>query len=136
MEWGRQPRLEGVRILVVEDELTFQALMMIALGEEGATVETADDAQSALELAKTFKPQVLISDISLPEEDGFWLRRQITEHIAASEVPCSIALTGYSGAEAEEALRESGFDKYLGKPVDLEVLIDAARDLLIQKQQR
>ena len=122
-------KLVGFKIVVVDDELTFQALMTMALSDEGAHVEAADDAQGGLDAVLRTRPDLLISDISLPEQDGFWLRRQVKERAPDSNL-ASISLTGFSGPEAEQASIEAGFDLTLVKPVDLDRLIEVVATLV------
>ena len=120
-------RLDAARILVVEDDEDTRELVRSILESVGASVEavgTADDARREV-LAEA--PDVLISDIRMPEEDGYSLIRSLRE--AGITTP-AIALTAHArSADADEA-RAAGFQVHLPKPVDIGRLIDAVARLL------
>jgi CheY-like chemotaxis protein len=95
----------------------------------GYDVETAESAEKALKVARRTRPDVIISDIGMPDEDGFGLLKKVREDAALSSTPM-IALTGFaSSTNRDEALR-MGFAAHLAKPVDQPVLIRAIDDAL------
>jgi PAS domain S-box-containing protein len=123
------PRLDDLRILVVEDESEARDLVTEVLERCGATVTTADSAPSALLLLREDRPHVLISDIGMPELDGYEFIRRVRqmESMSGDSTP-AIALTAYAGTEDRKRALEAGFHLHLAKPVDpLELVLAVAR---------
>jgi CheY-like chemotaxis protein len=122
--------LEGVRILVVDDERDNRLLLGAILARAGAIVESVDSATLALQTIGTFKPQLLVSDIGLPGEDGYSLMRRVRAlgADAGGRVP-SIALSGFISSEDRKRALDAGFDVFLDKPVQVMGLIRAAQRL-------
>jgi CheY-like chemotaxis protein len=123
------PSLEGLRILLVDDQGDARESLSFVLREAGAEVVVCASAAEALaaldRLGEARAPSVLISDIAMPVQDGYWLLTQVREREAAvpgKRVP-AIALTAY--AQPEDRLRSltSGFDMHVTKPVAAEELI-------------
>ena len=117
-------RLDGMKIMVVDDEEDARALLVEVLSERGAQVVSADSVAQALTQFEKFRPDVLVSDIGMPEADGYSLVRQL-RRLPAREgggTP-AIALTAYARAEDVERAFEAGFQRHLAKPVDAERLI-------------
>jgi CheY-like chemotaxis protein len=101
------------------------------LRESGAEVEAVGDAAAALRAVHSVRPDVLISDIGMPEVDGYDLIRQIRRLApdAGGRTP-AIALTAFAhGTDHREALR-AGYDRHLAKPVDATTLTRVVRDVL------
>ena len=73
------PRLEGVKVLVVDDELDARRLLTEMLSRRGAEVLTASSAAEALEMLQVWRPHVLLSDIGMPDGDGYELIRRVRE---------------------------------------------------------
>ena len=115
----RVPRLDDLRILVVDDDADGRALTSLVLTQAGASVTSAASARAALQMLETERPDVLVSDIGLPDDDGYGLIRQIrqdeTEH--GGFLP-AIALTGYARAEDRARILAAGFQAHVPKPVD------------------
>jgi len=123
------PDLRGMRVLVVDDDADNCDVLATILEHNGALVATAQSAADALSLFETQCPDVLISDIGLPGEDGFALLRKVRSLSASRgwDVP-AIALTGYASLEGDPGGRCDGFQAQLTKPVTLdEVLIAISR---------
>jgi signal transduction histidine kinase/CheY-like chemotaxis protein len=119
--------LENVSVLVVDDELDSRDLLTIALRQHGATVITADSAGAALDILQNDPwPDVLVSDLGMPGEDGFSLIRKVRalRKNAASRIP-AIALTGYAMDSDRSRTKEAGFQMHVAKPVDPAVLVQA-----------
>jgi signal transduction histidine kinase/ActR/RegA family two-component response regulator len=112
------------RILVVDDNDTAAQSMAMILKLEGYEVQIAYDGETALQVARTFRPEAILSDIGLPGIDGHELARRIRQDpdLSAS-VAFLAAVTGYAEAEARRRSRESGFDHHLVKPVDPEAVL-------------
>lgn len=127
----RPLRLEGVRILVVDDEPGAAHLMTHVLKMEGAEVRTAMRAADALALVSAWTPEAMVLDIGMPEIDGYALIAQL--RAAASEggshVP-TIAVTGYASERDRKRAFAAGFDAHFTKPFDVEKLLDALVALL------
>ena len=109
--------LDGVRVLVVDDDPDARELIMTVLRESGAEVHAVPSVRAALDELDAFSPHVLMSDIGMPEEDGYALIRQVRARESADghHVP-AVALTAFaSQADREQALA-FGFDAHLAKP--------------------
>jgi PAS domain S-box-containing protein len=128
---GFNPELNGLRVLVVDDELDSRDLLKVLLELCGAVVATAGSAAAALELLGREKFDVLISDIGMPEEDGYSLisrLRELPGGRGGGNVP-AIALTAYAGAEDRTRALRSGFQMHVAKPVDSAKLVAAVASL-------
>ena len=119
------PSLEGLRILLVDDEPDTRDLLSTVLGGCGALVRGCDSAAEALTLVETWRPDLLVSDIGLPEEDGYSLIKRVREGGGWGERLPAIALTAYAGAEDRERALSAGFAAHLAKPVEPNDLISA-----------
>ena len=123
---GRPPQLQGLRVLVVDDEPETREFIAFVLAQWGAEVSSADSVRSALNKMDSFHPDILVSDIGMPDEDGFSLIRKLRERDI--NIP-AIALTAFARTEdMEKALRE-GFQKHIAKPVEPEDLVASVADL-------
>lgn len=121
-------RLTGINILIVEDDPDSREVLQIFLEQNGASIRTADSARVAMSIfndpmSKT--PDVLISDIAMPEEDGYSLISRIRELSAeqGGQVP-ALALSAFASAESRQKAFESGFHRYLTKPFEPESIVD------------
>jgi signal transduction histidine kinase/CheY-like chemotaxis protein len=118
------PRLEGTRVLVVDDEPDAVEIVTELLGSVGAVVEGASSAEEVLRKLPLFHPEVLVSDIGMPGMDGYALIRSVRALEAAQggRTP-ALALTAYTRREDVEKSVAVGFQAHLGKPVDAEKLV-------------
>ena len=119
-----QRPLDGVSVLVCDDEDDARDLVCAVLEHAGARVEMASNAQAALEAVREHHPNVLVSDIGMPIEDGYSLVRRLRALPAGDgrETP-AVALTAYaSPADVQRALA-AGFQKHVAKPVDPDALV-------------
>jgi CheY-like chemotaxis protein len=116
--------LNGVRVLVVDDHPDARELVAMVLVSAGAEVSAADSTRAALETLKQTKPDVLVSDIGMPGEDGFTLIRRIRSLPPGQggELP-TIALTAYATEEDRLRSLAAGFEAHLPKPVEPAALI-------------
>jgi PAS domain S-box-containing protein len=110
------------RILVVDDNRAAVHLLEKLLRSLGQTVETAGDGGSALSAISIFQPELVISDIGMPDMSGYELARRIREQ-ANTARPVLVALTGYGQETDRAAALEAGFDEHLTKPVSLDQLV-------------
>lgn len=128
---GPAPRsLEGVRILVVDDDRDTRQLLRTVLEQAGAEVSLASSVAEAESVARTIRPHALVSDIGMPDEDGFQLLRRLrAEGMEADSLP-AVALTAYTGADHRRRAMEAGFQEHVAKPVDVQRLIDLVARLV------
>jgi len=111
--------LNGLRVLIVDDEPDARELIVTVLGQCGAEVKAVASAVEALEVLEQFQPHVLVSDIGMPGEDGYALIRQLRALDAkqGGEIP-AVALTAYARAEDRTQALLAGFQLHVPKPVD------------------
>ncbi len=117
--------LKGLRILVVDDEEDAREMLKLMLERSAATVETSASAREAMAAIERERPDVLISDIGMPEEDGYDLIRNVRqrESTRASGYLPAIAVTAYARQEDRERSLAQGFQAFLTKPVEPAELI-------------
>jgi PAS domain S-box-containing protein len=122
--------LDGVRVLLVEDAPDARELIALMLRERGARVRTANTATEAMERLQEDLPDVLVSDIGLPGEDGHALLRRARAWAEAKDqwVP-AIALTAYAGAEDARRAYRAGFQVHMAKPLEPATLLEAVARL-------
>jgi PAS domain S-box-containing protein len=116
--------LEGVRVLVVDDEPDVRDLIETILSTRGAAVTTAESAPEGLELVLQQRPDVLVSDISMPGEDGYSFLRKVRKLApeAGGQTP-ALALTAFSRPEDRTQALLAGFTMHLAKPADPNELV-------------
>ena len=116
--------LSGVKVLVVDDETDARELIRRVLGECKAQVLTASTAQEALELIQSERPDVLVSDIGMPDVDGYELLRRVRALGAAGggRLP-AVALTAFARSEDRTRALRAGFLVHVSKPVEPNELI-------------
>ncbi|KAM3091773.1 ATP-binding protein [Phormidesmis sp. 146-12] len=129
-----QTTLTGIRIFVVDDEPDMVGLVTFILEEYGAGVKSALSAAATLEQFSEFKPDILISDIAMPNGNGYELLQQVRSR-PDGNIP-AIALTAYSSATYEERSLQAGFERHLTKPVEPNTLITAILHLVQAKNTR
>jgi len=119
--------LSGLRLLIVDDEADAREVMRFMLERGGARVRIADSAAAALDAVREERPDLLISDIGMPIEDGYVMVRRLRamEDGARRRLPV-IALTAYASDEDSRRAHAAGFDAHLSKPVDPARLIEIA----------
>ncbi|MEO6709531.1 MAG: ATP-binding protein, partial [Planctomycetota bacterium] len=120
------PRLDGLRVLVVDDEADSRILARMALVSAGATVVLAASAEEGYQLAVKSegdaRPQVLVSDIGMPGEDGYSMRRRVRAELALEQLP-AVAMTAFAAPEDKRRALQAGFQVHLPKPIEAENLI-------------
>ncbi len=118
------PRLDGLRVLVVDDELDARTLVTAVLEGHGAHVTTASSASEALNEVERNRPDVMVSDIGMPGEDGYSLIRKVRGLTGGGvkAVP-AVALTAYARMEDRTRAIFAGFQSHVAKPVDPEELL-------------
>jgi PAS domain S-box-containing protein len=132
---GSTGALANKFILVVDDSAETTEMLGKLLQLEGAFVESARSGAEALEIAQRKSFDLVVSDISMPEMDGYLLLRKLRELPSMANVP-AVALTGYGrGADVDRALEE-GFAEHLTKPLDLDQLLVIVRRLTDANESR
>lgn len=130
-------RLEGIRLLVVDDDRDNLEWLALLFNRFGAKVETASSASEAFHKYLPFKPDLIISDIGMPDEDGYSLIKRLRELAAVGgEQKPAIALTAFTKTEDTQRAIAAGFQKHLKKPVEPVVLLDNINELLKTWQQK
>lgn len=127
-------RLHGAHILVVDDTEDAAEMLGILLTKEGATVVTAPSGADGLRAAQGARFDLIISDISMPEMDGYELLARLREIDGYGGTP-AIALTGYGRNSDVDRAREAGFTTHLTKPVNFASLVALVRTTLHGPQQ-
>jgi CheY-like chemotaxis protein len=112
----------------VEDEEDTRVVLTRLLGEAGATVRMADSASAALDKLRHGPVDVLVSDIGMPNEDGYSLIQKIRAQSALAKLP-AIALTAFARREDRERALQAGFQLHMTKPIEASDLVDAIRRL-------
>jgi signal transduction histidine kinase/ActR/RegA family two-component response regulator len=115
---GAMARLDGIRVLVVDDEPDAREVLGTILVAAGADVELASSAYEALESLASFAPDVLVSDVGMPGDDGYALIRQVRESASRFARVPALALTAYASPEDARHAVLAGFDTHLSKPVE------------------
>jgi CheY-like chemotaxis protein/anti-sigma regulatory factor (Ser/Thr protein kinase) len=123
-------RLDGIRVLLVDDEASTSEAVQALLGSCGAVVRIASSAAEALGVLDEWKPDVLVSDIAMPGEDGYALIRKVRERHATrgGRIP-AVALTAYAKIEDRVSILAAGFQMYLSKPADANELVAVVSSL-------
>jgi signal transduction histidine kinase len=132
---ARTPTLDGITVLVVDDEEDAREAMAVLLGQAGARVVSASGAAEALEALDRERPDVLLSDIAMPGEDGYALIRRVRGRDPASggRIPAA-ALTAYATLEDRAKAIRAGYDEHIPKPVDPTRLVAAVALLVAARQ--
>jgi CheY-like chemotaxis protein len=117
-------QLEGLRSLVVDDNDDARRMLMIALDQYGARVTTAHSSAEGLEIFESLRPNVIVSDISMPGEDGhsFIANVRALEATRAGRVP-AVAVTAYATEDDRAKALASGFNAYPARPCDAEDIV-------------
>lgn len=122
--------LQGIRVLVIDDEPDSLELLRVVLEQEGAITTTATSAQEALNVLTQSRFDVMISDVGMPETDGYELLRQIRRLSSEGQTLPAIALTAYAGERNRQQAIAAGFQLHLSKPVEIDALITAILGLI------
>jgi CheY-like chemotaxis protein len=122
--------LQDIKVLVVEDTTDMREYITFVLEQEGAKVVAVASAAEALTALAQFRPEVLVSDIGMPEVDGYMLMRQVRMRSPeqGGQTP-AVALTAYVGEINQQQAIAAGFQRHLAKPVEPEALMKVIADL-------
>ena len=119
--------LDTQRIMIVDDDPTTRESLTAALTTFGAAVAIASTGREALAVAADLRPTVVLSDLAMPDGDGFWLLDALRRTGMNGGGPPGmrvLAVTAHAGLADERRALEAGFDGYLCKPVDVRELAD------------
>jgi signal transduction histidine kinase/DNA-binding response OmpR family regulator len=127
--------LEGLRILVVDDEADAREVLSVILTRCGGEVKCCESTSEALKAFREWKPDLLVSDIGLPVEDGYTLIRKLRKQRskAAKNVP-AIALTAYATKEDKARALEAGFQIHVPKPIEPGGLVRSIATIMGRKK--
>ncbi len=121
-------KLDGIRVLVVDDDADTCEMLSVALNLSGADVHASMSVDEAFASMENWEPHILLTDINMPGEDGYSLIERLRSSQKNSRIP-AIALTAMARDEDSERAMASGFQLHLSKPVDIGALSDAIRRL-------
>jgi CheY-like chemotaxis protein len=122
--------LSGVRVLVVDDDLDTLEMLKVILQDRGAEVDTAPSAGDALQVLEHSLPDAIVSDLAMPEQDGYELIELIRQRgpERGGNIP-AVALTAYTRVEDRVRALTAGFQIYVPKPVDSSELVAVVANL-------
>ena len=125
------PMLQGVRVLVVDDEAEARELLTVVLEQCGAQVQVAASAGQALEALEQSQPDVLVSDIGMPNEDGYALIRQVRAlgPERGGRLP-AVALTAYARTQDRLRALAAGYQTHVPKPIEPAELVMIVANLV------
>lgn len=126
-----QVNFNGLHVLIVDDEADMRELAVELLEDLGATVTVASSAAEALKALQQQTPDILLSDIGMPDIDGYMLMRQVRllPSERGGQIP-AIALTAYAEDYNQQKAIAAGFQMHIAKPVELRVLLEAIASLV------
>jgi CheY-like chemotaxis protein len=118
-----------IKVLIVEDNYMNMVLVRDLLSAHGYIVSEAENGKKALELVAVDRPDIIIMDLHLPEMDGTTAMRSLKAEEMTRKIPI-IALTAAAMRGDEEKILDTGFDGYVPKPVNRQVLLDVLEEKL------
>jgi PAS domain S-box-containing protein len=126
--------INGLRVLVVDDDVSTLEMLTAVLDHGGAQVKNSTSAANALELLQQWKPDLLVSDIAMPDKNGYWLIAKLRELEKArgGRIP-AVALTAYVRVEDRVRVLKAGYDMFVPKPVHLSELMATLAGLVSTK---
>ena len=127
-EFRPGPSLQGVRVLLVDDDAGARESVTAVLEQSGASVRAVESAAEAVETLEREPPDVLLSDIAMPGLDGYALLGQARARLQGAQLPAA-ALTAYAGATDRTRALAAGFQAHLAKPVDPAELVAVVAQL-------
>jgi CheY-like chemotaxis protein len=132
--FNESSRLDGVRVLVVDDARNVREVVTNILMQDGATVTAVDSAEEALAALQRERPDVLLSDLAMPGKGGYWLIGQIRAlPPERGGITPAAALTAFTGPEHRASVLRAGFQLHVEKPVGLDALIGAVAKLALKE---
>lgn len=128
-------RLDGVRVLVVDDARNVREVVADSLTQYGATVTAVGSAEEGLAALQRERPDVLLSDLAMPGRGGYWLIGQVRAlPPERGGITPAAALTAYTGPEHRASVLRAGFQLHVEKPVGLDALVGAVARLALKER--
>ncbi len=122
--------LNDLQVLVVEDNADTRELIVFILEQSGAQVTAVSSVSEALDILAQFRPHILLSDIGMPEEDGYSLIRKVrAQETGQKEKIPAIALTAFARDEERQLILQAGFQAHISKPVEPDELVTLVTNL-------
>ena len=124
-------KIKGLRVLLVDDEADSLEILKLVLSQNGAEVKAQTSARAALEVIENWLPDVIVSDIAMPEEDGYSFIKKLRAlpPERGGTIP-AVALTAYVGIKERTQVLSNGFQMYVPKPVEPNELIEAIANFM------
>ena len=119
-----------LKVLLVEDVEDTRLFMRLQLEQHGFIVFEAEDGEKAVDMAALESPDVILMDLSLPVMDGFTAAKQIRQNQRMKDV-LIIAVTAHQETDFRSGAKDSGFDAYLTKPIEMNWLKELINGLLV-----
>ena len=129
-EESTQHTIAGVRVLLIDDDVRILEALQILLRRAGAVVDAVQSAPDARAILEQGRTDVVVSDISMPVEDGYSLVRRLREASGKAAALPAIAITASNMEADRQRALAAGFDRYLTKPIDLALLIANIAELV------
>jgi CheY-like chemotaxis protein len=127
-------RLDGVRVLVVDDARNVREVVADILTQYGATVSAVGSAEEALAALQRERPDVLLSDLAMPGRGGYWLIGQVRAlPPERGGITPAAALTAFTGPEHRARVLRAGFQLHVEKPTSLDALVGAVARLALKE---
>jgi CheY-like chemotaxis protein/anti-sigma regulatory factor (Ser/Thr protein kinase) len=126
-------QLQGVRVLVVDDEPDSRDLLMTIFSRCGSEVRCSESAAHAMQEFESWNPELLVSDIGMPNEDGYSLIRKVRELKSDSARIPAVALTAYATDEDRSQALSAGFQIHVAKPIEPESFVTSVIEVLCRK---
>jgi CheY-like chemotaxis protein len=131
-----EPRLAGSSVLVVDDDQDTRELLVSVLEAAGATVHAAASAAEAFALCLQAKPDAIVSDVAMPEQDGYSLMREVEAALGKEAPRVRIALTAFAGQQDRQRAVAAGYQRHMPKPFDPHELVAALEELLAREESK
>ncbi len=128
------PVLDGIRVLIVDDDWRVRDALVILLARAGAAVDTAGSATAARAQIEANTPDAVLCDIAMPGEDGYSFVRQLRTAAAPGGTVPAIALTAHASASDGHRALGAGFNLHLPKPIDVERLVASVYELVAARR--
>lgn len=130
----KSQRLDGIRVLIVDDDPDIRELVARMVKNAGAKVQDASNADDAYEIVQQWKPDIIVSDLHMPDGDGYAFMKRIRGRSKeeGGQIP-AIAMTGNANEDRLAAFR-SGYQNYIRKPINAEELIVTIASLTVGTQ--